>query len=56
MGIVVEEADETAFWIDLLGDANILEKGQLREYDCESNELLAIFAASYHTARGWKRR
>lgn len=56
IGIVVEEADETAFWIELLGDANILGKEQLKEYDRESNELPSIFAASYHTARSWKNR
>ena len=51
MGIVVEEADETVFWVELLGDTKIVSKEALREFDRESRELLAIFAASYHTAR-----
>jgi four helix bundle protein len=52
MGLVVEEADEASFWLELLCDTDILTKETLSEYDRESKELLAIFAASYHTAKG----
>ncbi len=51
MGLVVEEADESEFWLDLLVDAGIVSRDGLRGIDREANELLAVFAASYHTAK-----
>lgn len=51
MGIVLEESDETVLWIELLGETGILKKDSISTILKESNELLAIFAASYHTAR-----
>jgi four helix bundle protein len=57
MGVVVEEADETAFWIELLVEGEIVRPSLLADLLRETNELLAIFAASYHTAmRNSKRR
>src|SRR4051812_18019334 len=49
--IVLEEADETVFWLELLAESDILSPGQLRELIKESNELMAIFAASRNTLR-----
>ncbi|MGA3327956.1 MAG: four helix bundle protein [Terriglobia bacterium] len=54
ISVVVEEADETAFWIELLIETNIIREFRLRELLKEANELLAIFAASLWTVR--KRR
>ena len=51
IGIVVEEADESAFWLELLADAEIISKERLRELTTESNELLAIFAAAQLTTK-----
>lgn len=51
MGIVVEEADETVFWLELLVDAGIVKKALLQNLLAEANEILAIFAASHWTAR-----
>jgi four helix bundle protein len=51
VGIVVEEADETVFWLDLLGELEILNLEKLKEPIAEANELLAIFAASQRTAK-----
>ena len=48
---VVEEADESVFWLELLGEANLIQQGRLIEVQKEANELLAIFAASQRTAR-----
>jgi hypothetical protein len=52
MGVVVEEADETVFWIECLIDAEIVKPDLLADLLAEANELLAIFAASQRTARG----
>ena len=51
MGVVLEESDETVLWIELLGDTGILAKVAISAHLKEANELLAIFAASYHTAK-----
>jgi len=51
MSVVVEEADETAFWLELLIETSIIPEVRLRDLLTEANELLAIFAASLWTAR-----
>jgi four helix bundle protein len=51
MSVVVEEADETAFWLELLFETSIIAEARLRHLLTEANELLAIFAASLWTAR-----
>lgn len=51
MGIVVEEADETVFWIECLIESEIVKQGLLDDLLSEANELVAIFAASQRTAR-----
>src|SRR5208282_5663074 len=51
MSIVVEEADETVFWLELLGDTGMVAAGKLTLLLKEANELLAICAASLQTAR-----
>jgi len=45
MGVVVEEADETVFWLDLLVETGIVDKTRLEDLLKEANEILAIFAA-----------
>lgn len=51
MGVVVEEADETVLWLELLVDSKIVKQNKLELLLKEANELLAIFAASYNTAK-----
>jgi four helix bundle protein len=51
VAIAVEEADETIFWLELLGDARILPASRLQGLLRESNELLAILSASRRTAK-----
>ena len=51
MGVVVEEADESAFWLELLADAEIVKRERLSELAKEANELLAIFAAAQLTTK-----
>jgi four helix bundle protein len=52
MGIVVEEADETVFWVECLIELGIVKPELLTDILDEANELVAIFAASQRTARG----
>jgi four helix bundle protein len=51
IGVVVEEIDETVFWIELLADTEIVRPERIAELLTEANELLAIFAASLRTAK-----
>ena len=51
IGIVLEEIDETVFWMELLVETEIVSMGKMKELMNEANELLAIFAASRSTAR-----
>jgi len=46
LGIVVEEADETVFWLELLEETGMLDQHCALELQKEANELLASFAAS----------
>ena len=45
IGTVVEEIDETVFWIELLTEADVVPAAITRCVLNEANELLAIFAA-----------
>ena len=51
IGIVVEEADETVLWLELLVDTGIITIEKMKDLLREANELLAIFAASQRTAK-----
>ncbi len=51
IGIVVEEADETVFWLECLCDNGIVRKERLNDLLNEGEQLLAIFAASQQTAK-----
>jgi four helix bundle protein len=51
LGVVVEEADESLFWLELLGETGIIAQGRLRELLKEANELTAIFTATRQTSR-----
>src|SRR5262245_59892371 len=56
MGIVVEETDETVFWLELLVETEILPEAKLKELIKEANELLAVFASSQQTAKSHSRQ
>ena len=51
LGIVVEEADETVFWLELLAESGVVKASRLRELLAEANQLVFIFSSSRKTAR-----
>ena len=51
MSIVVEEADKTAFGLELLCDTGVVRKQRLGDLQREAIEILAICAASLRTAK-----
>src|SRR5437763_9480198 len=42
LGVVVEEADETVFWLELLGDSGIVKAKKLEALLAEARQLVAI--------------
>jgi four helix bundle protein len=51
LGVVVEEADETLFWLDLLVDAGLVRLEIVKPRRSECEELVRIFASSLATAK-----
>ena len=51
VGVVVEEADESVLWIELLVEAGLIEAERVSDLLDEANQLVALFSASYRTAR-----
>jgi four helix bundle protein len=51
LGLVVEEADETEHWLDVLAKAELASGSELEWLTQEAAELRAIFKASVDTAR-----
>ncbi|MBI2681638.1 MAG: four helix bundle protein [Acidobacteriales bacterium] len=52
LGIVVEEADESVLWLELMIESGTLPEKRLGPLLNEAKELTAIFGASQRTARG----
>ncbi len=52
MGVVLEEADESAYWMELLVESGLVTRQRLTDLLRETEELIAIFAASKITASG----
>ena len=55
LGIVEEEADESALWLELIMDGHLLRKKLVLELHKEATEITAIMAASKMTARSTMR-
>ena len=51
LSIVVEEADESCYWLELIMDGELLPKDQVIDLHREANEITAIMTASRKTAR-----
>ena len=51
LSIVVEEADESLYWLELLKESSLTKPARLFELQIEANELVAISAAARKTAK-----
>ncbi len=51
LGIVVEEADESEFWLELIIEAELLKKELIEPLLKETNELIAIFVSTRKSSR-----
>jgi len=51
IGIVLEETDETLYWLELIDEARIMKNEILKDLMKEANELVAIFVSTVNKAR-----
>lgn len=51
LGVAVEEADETLFWLDLVERVGVARAEAVRPLRLEAGELLAILSKSLKTAK-----
>lgn len=51
LGIVLEEADESCFWLEIIVEDGMLPSGRVQLLLDEAKEIAAIIAASLRTSR-----
>ena len=51
LGIVLEEADETLYWLEMIVEADLFPAPRLADLMREANELVAMTVASIKTLR-----
>src|SRR5437867_1657117 len=51
MGTVVEETDESGFWLDLLHNSGVCTGAVIQPLKAEADELLRIFSTALNTAK-----
>lgn len=51
LGIVIEEADESSFWLEIIITRKILKEALVQPLFNETNEILAIMIASVRSSR-----
>lgn len=54
LSIVVEEADESVFWLELIRDAGLVKSERLADLLDESEQIMKIMSASRKTAKNNK--
>jgi len=51
LGVVLEEADETLYWLEILAESDVVGKQLLKPLMNEADELVSIFVASLNKAK-----
>ena len=51
LGVVIEEADECGYWMELIMDGELMPRTQVEALHQEAHELAAIFVASVRTTK-----
>ncbi len=52
LGIVLEEADETLYWLEVIVETDLLPAARLADLMQEANDIVAMTVASIKTLRG----
>ncbi len=55
LSVALQEADETAYWLDLISEIGLVEARRLTALKSEVNELQAMLSASITTAKNFRR-
>lgn len=55
LGTVLEESDESLFWLELMVDSKLVTHARAERLLKEADELTAIFTAAVKTAKGIRR-
>ena len=56
MGIVLEEADESLYWLEILKETKVLKKDILSQIMKEADELISIFVKTLLTSKSTKNK
>ncbi len=51
LGVVEEEADESAYWLELLSELNVPQPVEVGRLLDEANQIVAIFVTARRTAK-----
>lgn len=51
LGVVIEEADESAFWLELIIESGLIKESLVNPLIDETNEIISIMVSSAKTAR-----
>ena len=55
LSIVIEEADESEFWLEFIVDEKLMKKEKVLPLHTEAHELTSIFVVTRKTAQGRKK-
>ena len=50
IGVVIEEADESAFWLEIIIESGMMKKELVEPLLTETNEIVAIMVSSKKTS------
>lgn len=56
LGIVIEEADESAFWLEIIIESGLMKKELIEPLLQETNEIVAIMVTSSNSAKKHRKR
>lgn len=56
LGVVIEEADESAFWLEIIIESGLLKKELVEPLLQETNEIVAIMVSSSKSAQKRKKK
>ncbi|TAL51997.1 MAG: four helix bundle protein [Nanoarchaeota archaeon] len=56
ISIVIEEADESEFWLEFIIDENLMQREKVLPLFSEAHELTSIFVTTRRTAQGRNKR
>jgi four helix bundle protein len=56
MHIVLEESDETQFWLEMIVESGLIEEKKIKNLQEEANELTSIFVKTLKSVKSNKKK